>query len=494
MSVLSSLARRRLPCALLAAVSALSLAACAPQASEPEPLPTQAEACDRVREATRGAGAFEPGTTVKVATSFSPQEAQRFEQSLQVFEECTRIDVVQEASDQLESHLRSIEPGVDGSQWSTDLAIVPQPGLVRDLAHEGVIVALPRSVRGNVELGWDRNWEDVGNYEGNAYAAPLLASVKSFVWYSPRAFQEAGYKVPGSWKELEELSAQVVADHPDGQVAPWCLGVADGGASGEALSDWVEEAMLSTQGTAAYDKWARHEVALDSPSGLKALDAVESLVLAEGRVAGGRGAAAGRTLDEAGEQLVQGSCLMLHAPSTYEGHLPEGVTAAPGAGGGAQTPTPGQSAVLDAFPFPTNAPDDPVLVGGDYLVRVASPFDTQEIAGPQQERADKGHGAAVVALMDYLTGADWAQRRVRLGGVVTGHRQVDLSSVSSSVGRQAMRKLQSRQVAIRFDASDSMPSQVGTDSLWRALESWGAGEASGKEALGQAERSWPRPR
>ena len=96
---------------------------------------------------------------------------------------------------------------------------MPQPGLVTDLARHGRIVPLPETAGANTELGWDRTWSDAGRVDGELYGAPLMASVKSFVWYSPVAFERAGYEVPTTWDELVDLTDRVVADYPDGSVA-----------------------------------------------------------------------------------------------------------------------------------------------------------------------------------------------------------------------------------------------------------------------------------
>ncbi|WP_244963319.1 ABC transporter substrate-binding protein [Actinomyces trachealis] len=469
-----------------------TLASCtslSPASTTSSPLPTGSAACKVIGEQGFAPNAKSSHQSVKVATAFSQEEAERFDESVKAFEECTGIDVVQEATDQLESKMRAINPAVISPSWRTDLAVLPQPGLARDLAELGVTAPLSRSVQGNVELGWDRTWAEVGTVDDVAYAAPLLASVKSFVWYSPQTFAQAGYQVPSSWAELQSLTAKIIADHPSGDVQPWCLGISDGGASGWTLSDWLEEVLLATKGSTAYDQWARHKVPLNDPSAVEALKQVDALVLADGHVTGNRQGALNTTVELAGQQLAQGSCLMLHASSAYETLLPEGTTvrSAQEAEVGAQIAPKS----LDAFPFPVTAPDDPVLVGGDYLVRVATPFDTQDPSGALQEPTGSGHAEAVTAVMRYLTSADWVRRRVALGGVTAGNRAVRPEDVSSAVGRRATKKLQSRQVAIRFDASDSMPSSVGTASLWEALVGWAGGGKTAEAALKEAEESWP---
>ncbi|WP_108965527.1 ABC transporter substrate-binding protein [Actinomyces sp. Z16] len=508
-------------------------------------------------------GEFPDGVTVTIATAFTGTEAERFDASVEQFEECTGIDVVQNGSDDLESLLRqAVGAAATGPEATDDadatgekqvatelpdLAVVPQPGLVGDLARAGVLVAVPDSVGANVELGWDRAWMDVGSVDGVLYAAPLMASVKSFIWYSPVAFAQAGYEVPGTWDELVALTERIAADNAtdaddasggddgdgsaedaeagdaekegdgaDAVVTPWCLGASDGDSTGWVVSDWLEEALLATDGVGAYDAWANHAVALDDASAVGALDTVGTLLLADGNVPGGGQQAVQTSLEEAGAQLLDGSCYMLHASSGYENLLPEGaevvaIGGAPGSGtttaagaGASGSAAPAESAaaqatasqtsattggVVSAFLVPGVVDDDigtPVIVGGDFLVQLSAG------APATGEAAEDGADPeAVEAVMTYLSSAEWAQRRVDLGGVATANRSVDASQMRSDVARRATLLLQSRQSVIRFDASDSMPSGVGTDALWSALTQWTTGELDSKEALAQAEAAWP---
>ncbi|MDO4901517.1 ABC transporter substrate-binding protein [Actinomyces sp.] len=508
-------------------------------------------ACSTVDDADPAASATQPcaglaevdfpeGTTVTIATAFTGTEAERFDTSLEQFEECTGIDVTHTGSDDLETllrgHLEEPGPGAEAGADLPDLAVVPQPGLVGDLARSGRLAALPDSVGANVELGWDRSWMEAGSVGGVLYAAPLMASVKSFVWYSPVAFTQAGYQVPTTWDELVALTRRITADNADNAAdagagdpgadeaaqrsgaTPWCLGASDGDSSGWAVSDWLEETLLATGGVGAYDAWAGHAVALDDASAVRALDTVGDLLLTAGHVPGGGVGASETTLEAAGEQLLDGSCYMLHASSGYENLLPAeaqvvaaGGAAATAPGTATGTGTAGSAAptasateqatasrtaattggVVSAFLVPGVADDDaagqPVIVGGDFLVDLSA-----TASQPGQGGEDGTDPEAVKAVMTYLTSPEWAQRRVDLGGVATANRSVDASKIRSDVARRATLLLQSRQSVIRFDASDSMPSTVGTDVLWSALNQWTRGELGSKEALAQAEAAWPK--
>ena len=455
------------------------------------------------------------GSTVTVSSSLTGTEAERFEASVAEFEKCTGIDIAHTGTTELRSQLLngsgadlSTNKGASPSSQDNpenlpDLAIVPQPAMVAELVDTGVVHPLPNTVNSNVEAGWDRHWIQVGIHASVPYAAPLMASVKSLVWYSPDAFAKAGYKVPATWAELETLTRKVRADHPDGSVTPWCVGASDGESTGWVMTDWLEDAMLSTQGSGAYETWASHRVPVDSSGAVEALDVVDSLVLADGSVAGGRGSVISRTPAQAGADLVKGSCLMLHASSSFESRFPEGtaITDADGANPvtvQAPSPTGGATASTDsaqaagettaaatASPtsngvkisaFVTPAADrgsDAVLVGTDYLVAFT--------------RSD-----AANAVMAYLTSQNWARTRMAMGGVATAYQGVDPDLAPSDVGKRATRLLQSRQTTVEMDASDSMPVGVGSSALWLGLSRWSTGAMTPKEALAQGESAWPK--
>ncbi|MFC2779060.1 ABC transporter substrate-binding protein [Actinomyces sp.] len=507
---------------LLAAASTLTLAAAATAACSAGGAGSATATGCAAYQAYQG----HKGATVTISSSLTGTEAERFEASVAEFESCTGINIEHTGTTELRSQLLngsganlSTSSGASPSSQDNpenlpDLAIVPQPAMVAELVDTGVVHPLPDKVNSNVEAGWDRHWIQVGIHASVPYGAPLMASVKSLVWYSPDAFAKAGYEVPNTWADLEALTNKIRSDHPDGSVTPWCVGAADGESTGWVLTDWLEDALLATQGPGVYETWASHRSPVDSPNAVEALGAVNSLVLDDGHVAGGRGSVISRTPVQAGADLVKGSCLMLHASSSFESRFPEGTvitdadganpvtvqaphpTASATAGGGtagtagatasakgtastassASATGKADAAGTKVSAFVTPAEDrgsDSVLVGTDYLVAFT--------------RSD-----AVSAVMEYLTSQEWARTRMALGGVATANQGVDPDLAPSDVGRRATRLLQSRQTTVEMDASDSMPVAVGSSALWVGLSRWATGTATPKEALRQAEAAWPK--
>ena len=496
---------------LLAATSALTLAAAASAACSAGGAGSASASGCAAYKAYQG----HEGATVTVSSGLTGTEAERFEASVAEFEKCTGIDVAHTGTTELRSQLLngsgadlSTNKGASPSSQDNpenlpDLAIVPQPAMVAELVDTGVVHPLPNTVNSNVEAGWDRHWIQVGIHASVPYAAPLMASVKSLVWYSPDAFAKAGYKVPATWAELETLTRKVRADHPDGSVTPWCVGASDGESTGWVMTDWLEDAMLSTQGSGAYETWASHRVPVDSSGAVEALDVVDSLVLADGSVAGGRGSVISRTPAQAGADLVKGSCLMLHASSSFESRFPEGT---------AITDADGANPVTVQAPSPTGgataSTDSAQAAGETTAAATASPTSNGvKISAFVTPAADRGSEAVLVgtdylvaftrsdaanAVMAYLTSQNWARTRMAMGGVATAYQGVDPDLAPSDVGKRATRLLQSRQTTVEMDASDSMPVGVGSSALWLGLSRWSTGAMTPKEALAQGESAWPK--
>ena len=506
-----STGRRRRCGRLLAAASALTLVCAATAACSAGGAHSASATGCAAYKAYQG----HEGSTVTVSSSLTGTEAERFEASVAEFEKCTGIDVAHTGTTELRSQLLngsgadlSTNKGASPSSQDNpenlpDLAIVPQPAMVAELVDTGVVHPLPNTVNSNVEAGWDRHWIQVGIHASVPYAAPLMASVKSLVWYSPDAFKKAGYEVPSTWGELEALTRKVRADHPDGSVTPWCVGASDGESTGWVMTDWLEDAMLSTQGSGAYETWASHRVPVDSSGAVEALDVVDSLVLADGSVAGGRGSVISRTPAQAGADLVKGSCLMLHASSSFESRFPEGtaITDADGANPvTVQAPSPTGSA--------TASTDSAQAAGETTAAATASPTSNGvKISAFVTPAADRGSDAVLVgtdylvaftrsdaanAVMAYLTSQNWARTRMAMGGVATAYQGVDPDLAPSDVGKRATRLLQSRQTTVEMDASDSMPVGVGSSALWLGLSRWSTGAMTPKEALAQGESAWPK--
>ena len=155
------------------------------------------------------------GEEVRVFGPWLGSERDVFDAISAYFELATGADVVYAGSDSFEQQIIiDIEAGSP-----PNLAVFPQPGLASNVAGQGGLVPLGDGLRDNVLENYaaGQSWVDLGTYadamgESQFYGLFYNVNVKSLVWYSPDAFDEAGYDIPATMEELIALSEQIVAD------------------------------------------------------------------------------------------------------------------------------------------------------------------------------------------------------------------------------------------------------------------------------------------
>ena len=161
------------------------------------------------------------GRSINVYAPIVSPEDQSHIDSFAPFEECTGVKINYEGSREFETQL----PIKIDADAPPDIAYFPQPGLLKSLIARfpGKIKEVQGQALANLDANYRSNWKEYGSFDGKAYAVPVGASVKSFVWYSPRAFMENGYQVPRTWEELITLTQRITEGHPGAK--PWCAGL-----------------------------------------------------------------------------------------------------------------------------------------------------------------------------------------------------------------------------------------------------------------------------
>ncbi|GGI44418.1 alpha-glucoside transport system substrate-binding protein [Agromyces flavus] len=404
-------------------------------------------------------GTFD-GAEVTVAGTILDLEADRLVESWSDFETCTGISVDYQGSSEFEAQIAVLAEGGN----APDVGIVPQPGLLKRLADGGWLIPASDPVVANIDEFWDPIWKEYATVDDTVWAAPLMASVKGWVWYSPDEFEEKGYEIPQTLDELKELSDTIAAE---GDHKPWCVGLESGDATGWPGTDWIEDYMIRLHGADVYDQWVTHEIPFNDPQVAEAFDAVGEYLKSDDMVNGGIGDVSTlvtEAFQTAGLPILEGECSLHHQASFYETFWnPEG---------GDENTVASEGTVFGFLLPPANA-GDPLSVtgGGEFPVAFR---DAEEVE----------------AFRTYLSSDLWANNRVSLGGVVSANKGLDPENASSELLVQAVEILQDPETTFRFDGSDLMPGAVGADSFWKGIVAWVGGEST-EQVLDTVEASWP---
>lgn len=265
------------------------------------------------------------GQTLTIFGPWRGEDEALFQSVLAYFADATGVNVRYSSSENYEQQIV-----IDTQAGSPpNIAILPQPGLLADLAAKGFLVPLGDDTAKWVEenYGAGKSWVDLGSYKGKDgnkayFAFPFKADVKSLVWYVPENFEEAGYKVPESMEDLLKLTDQIVADGG----TPWCIGLGSGGATGWPATDWVEDLMLRTQPLDVYQKWTTNEVKFTDPAVVAAINEFGKFAKNEKYVSGGVAAVASTDFRDSPKGLfdIPPKCYLHHQASFIPSFFPEG--------------------------------------------------------------------------------------------------------------------------------------------------------------------------
>jgi alpha-glucoside transport system substrate-binding protein len=391
------------------------------------------------------AGGSDEGRKLEIFGPYREVEADNFAASLLEFELATGIEVRYTGS---ADFVRDLRQRVASGVSAPDIAIVPQPGLVRELVDDRALVEFDETTRAALEEAFSDETLDALTVDGGRYSAPYRQSVKSLVWYRPSVFEQYGWQVPGTLDELAGLVEEIAED--DDAIAPWCFSMESGSATGWAATDWVEDLVLRRAGPEVYDEWTTGDRGFGDSRVGAAFTEFEELVVETGRSAGGLRAILQRPVIEGSEPLFgdDPACAMYKQASFAESWFPDGAV------------TDGE---VDFFVLPGVEADEraPLVLGEDLLVQFSDE-------------------PAVHRLMTHLVSPDGARVWADRGGFFNARRDVDPESYFTATDRR-LAALISEGRTLRPDATDAMPPAVGAELVWREITSWIAGASTLEE-------------
>lgn len=399
------------------------------------------------------------GQTLTIFGPWRGEDEALFRSVFAYFTEATGVEVKYSSSENYEQQIV-----IDTQAGSPpDVAILPQPGLIADLASKGYLTPLGDDTKTwlmeNYAAG--QSWVDLSTYQdkdGNAhlFAFPYKIDVKSLVWYVPENFEDAGYEVPKTMEELKALTEQIVADGG----TPWCIGLGSGGATGWPATDWVEDLMLRTQTPETYDKWVTNAIPFTDPAVTGAIDEFGWFAKNDKFVAGGAAAVASTDFRDSPKGLFSSppKCYLHHQASFIPSFFPEGTVV-------------GQDADFFYMPPYASKSDlgNPVL-GAGTLAMITK--DTP----------------AARAFFDFLKTPIAHEVWMAQSSFLTPFKSANQEAYANApMKKQGEILLNS--TTFRFDGSDLMPGKIGAGAFWTGMVDFVGGKSSADVADG-IQKAW----
>ncbi|MGN9842133.1 ABC transporter substrate-binding protein [Nonomuraea sp. H19] len=405
-----------------------------------------------------GAGNGNTGKTVEIMTGMTGDLLNAVKVSLEPYAKEQGITIKWSPSDNFS---QLIVTRVQGNNLP-DIALFPQPGIMKDLAAKGRLAPLDDVLdMPALKNSMANGTLDAGSQDGKLYGLMVSMNVKSLVFYPKQAFESAGYTAPKSIPELLALSDKIRSEGK----TPWCLGIESGPATGWPATDWLEELVLKYGGTTQYDDWTQHKIKFDSPLVRQAAGTFEKIAFTDGNVVGGRKSIASNNFGTAGNPMFRNppGCFMYKMGNfvAAKGGFPDDVLA-----------DIDNRVGVFGFPPATAGGDNPVEGGGDLA----------GLFSKDNEAAKK--------ILQYMSTKDFGAAGAKGGVWMSPHKDFDVSNYPTKTVRD-IAQIAYTSTALAFDGSDAMPGAVGSGTFWKGMTSWISGQQNLGQSLKAIDDSWP---
>ena len=379
------------------------------------------------------------GHQLEVAAVWAGEEQVNFEKVLRRFEARTGADVRftstgRDIASALAARLQGGDP--------PDVAILPQPGLLAELARRRLLQPIESIAGTLVDANYASVWRDLGSVDGTLYGVWFKAANKSTVWYRTKAFFDAEVAPPKTWEKFQEVSAKLSRKG----VTPLAVGAEDGW----TLTDWFENVYLRTAGPEKYDQLAGRRIPWTDDTVKEALRTLGQVLGRPEWLAGGEDGALATSFEESVVQTFgqPNSRDTQRAAMTMEGSF-----VAANIVHDTMTEV-GTDARFYDFPSVKDSKRS-VIFGGDVAVLLDGSEAAREL---------------VKFLANPVAAEPWAEA----GGFVSPNRAVDPAAYPDLTTRQLARALVEPGV-VRFDLSDLVPASFGATNgqgMYKILQDW----------------------
>jgi len=322
-----------------------------------------------------------------------------------------------------------------------DVALLPQPGLLRDYACRGLLKPLPPGVQQAVTDNYTDERRAPGMIGKQLYGVWFKAANKSLIWYNAPVLQRAGIGPPPStWPELLDTANKIAASG----VTP--LSVAGAPDDAWVLTDWFENVYLRTAGPDLYDRLAEQEsprLPWTDPSVTTALERLAELWAHQPSLIVG---ATEGALNTTYPQSVANVFTDKSAAMVFEGDFVAALIPH------TESTTLGKEAQFFPFPSIDNAPDS-VIAAGDVAVMM------KDNPGARQ-------------LLTFLATPAAAEIWASQGGFISPNKNVPVDVYPDDKVTRPSARAWADATVVRFDLSDQLPTNLGSNpraGLWKEL-------------------------
>ena len=375
-----------------------------------------------------GGGTEEGDGSITVFSLWGGSEQEAFQKVLDQFTKDTGIQTKYESARDflpvIRTRLAAGNP--------PDVAIIPRPGVVAELARDDALISLedlgldPEEINAN----YSDTWTSLATVDDTVYGVVAKANSKSTIWYKPNSFQEEGFEIPTTWDQLLDITEQYNSKGKK----PWAVG-AQGRDNSWTLTDWFENIYARQAGSDNYTKLFNGELPFNDQTVKDALTEMTKVVN-DKYVAGG--------IDTAlGIGFVDGIGRVFSKNPVAEMYMEGGFVGGIALGDVNPDLKPGED--IDFFPWPTISEEhgNPLVGGGDVASAFVNNEDNQK-------------------LIEYLSTPEAGRIWVSTGAIASPNEGVSEDAYPNDLVAKEADQLKNAE-SFLFDGSDLLPGTLGQD-------------------------------
>jgi ABC-type glycerol-3-phosphate transport system substrate-binding protein len=303
-----------------------------------------------------------------------------------------------------------------------DIAILPQPGLMRDLARRGAAKPITFA-KATLLKNEARVWVSLGSVNGKLYGLFFKVANKSTVWYNTKLFKDAGAKPASTWGAFLKTAKTLKASG----AKAYAIAAADGW----TLTDLFENIYLRQAGPKKYDLLTNHKIKWTDASVKATLRTMAKIVGDTANIPGGKSGALQTDFPTSVTQVLTDKP---KAAMIIEGDfVPSDIKA---------NVKPIKDYNVFAFPSIKASTRSSIMGGGDTVIML---------------KDNPAARALVSFLATPAAGTVWAQR----GGFSSPNRGVKPSAYKDALTRKNTLALTHAKI-FGFDMSDLQPASFGS--------------------------------
>jgi alpha-glucoside transport system substrate-binding protein len=324
-----------------------------------------------------------------------------------------------------------------------DVAIIPRPGVLSDLAKQGAVKDLGTMgiAKSYLTARYSPAWIKLGTVNGKIYGVAAKANSKSVMWYRPDQFKKYKLKIPTTWAQLLAVTKALKAK---GQT-PWAVGAKDSW----TLTDWFENTYARTAGPAKYAALFSGKLKFTDPSVKRAIRQMLQILNNRYLTGGVQGALGTAFVDGIGRVFGKKPSAQLYFEGGFVGGIAlDQVNTSLKAG-----------KTINSFFWPTINPKygRPMVGAGD-------------LAAAFKDNAD------VRSFLRYISSPAAGRIWVSTGAIISPNKQVSKTAYPNVLVRKEAAQVAAAKVFL-FDGSDTLPGTLADDwgaTLQNALQKPGS--------------------